>query len=62
MAGQILLIFEVLVGCDQDLVIFISAPLEQFAVLQLRPSAFIGGMDRVSGLIAPRRYGRALIK
>lgn len=60
-SGEALLMAQVFVRSDKHLISSFGR-LEQVTVLQVRPSQFIGGGDRVEAERVPQRSRRALIE
>ena len=61
-SAKILLVPYVLVGRDQEFVAIQFRTVKQVSVRQIRPSSFIGGIDRMAGKMAAQGRRRALVK
>ena len=60
--GQVLLILEVLVSANENIEPNLLHCGDERAILELRPSAFVGGFDIVPGQELPKRARCALIE
>ena len=60
--GQVLLILEALISANEDVELDLLHCGDERAILEQRPSAFIGGYDIVPDQELPERAGRTLIE